>query len=147
MAQSRTNQTIIALVKMATYTVSTVTLTSTTTLAQGQGFESSCCCWHREGNKGQITRENYTLAVIIISLKTFTTVTTISIVILTNIKNNIKAKGLSSAVALCQEGEDSKPRTNYSKNCSSARNKIINNNNTHISNYNKRCVDTTRSGF
>jgi hypothetical protein len=67
---------------MATYTVSTVTLTSTTTLAQGQGFESSRCYWHREGEKDQITRSNNTLAISVISLKTFTTVTTISIVIL-----------------------------------------------------------------
>ncbi len=82
MAQSRTNQTIIAIVKMATYTVSTVTQTSIAILAQGQGFESSCCCWHRESNKGQITRANYTLAVIVISSTTFTT--TISTVILSS---------------------------------------------------------------
>jgi hypothetical protein len=79
MAQSRTNQTIIAIVKMVTYTVSTVTLTSTTS-AQGQGFKSSHCCQHWEGNKGQITRANYTLEVILISSTAFTT-TTISTVI------------------------------------------------------------------
>ncbi len=80
---TRRNQTILAIVKMATFTVSMVTLTSTTTLAQGQGVKSSHCCWHQEGEKGKIARANYTPAVIVLSLTTFTT-PTISTVILTS---------------------------------------------------------------